>query len=481
MTALTRENLQARTRRVGVSSTAGRARPIRIVHLGASAFFRAHVAWATDHADPEGEWGIAAFTGRSPKQANILTDQDGLFTLLIRGDQGDDAEIISSVSAAHDGADIDALTRLLADPEVAVVTVTITRDGYPLTADDALDTEDDRVVADLTALADGSAAPAGPLARLVLGLQARMDAGAGPIAVVPCDSITNSGPVTREAVLTLARARSGDLADWVSRNVSFCSTSVDRTTPLATDEDVQEVQAVTGLRDAAPAVCEPFFSWIIEGDFPAGRPAWEKAGAVFTDDLGPFERRREWLHDGAGILMANLGQQLGCESPADAMADDFVHRAIKQWWNEAERHLPASVDAQAYRHALADRFENSRIDPALADMAVDSLQKLKDRIVPVALLELRAGRLPEGALTAIAAWVERWLTGSADPDAQSDRIERALAGVDGQFTSDVDWETDAESAAEKVRVLLQLLSPELAANRRVVDHVRAEVASELNG
>ena len=40
---------------------------MRLVHLGLGNFFRAHVAWYTEHASDAQDWGIAAFTGRYPK------------------------------------------------------------------------------------------------------------------------------------------------------------------------------------------------------------------------------------------------------------------------------------------------------------------------------------------------------------------------------------------------------------------------------
>ena len=61
--------------------------PVRLVHLGLGAFFRAHQAWYTQHAeaDPaDPQWGYAAFTGRSPATAELLAAQDGLYTLVER-------------------------------------------------------------------------------------------------------------------------------------------------------------------------------------------------------------------------------------------------------------------------------------------------------------------------------------------------------------------------------------------------------------
>ena len=49
--------------------------------------------------------GIAAFTGRSPHAAEVLAAQDGVYTLVERGPEGDSAALIQSISAVADGAD----------------------------------------------------------------------------------------------------------------------------------------------------------------------------------------------------------------------------------------------------------------------------------------------------------------------------------------------------------------------------------------
>ena len=94
-------------------ATDGRpAAPVRIVHLGVGNFFRAHAAWYTEHASDADQWGIAAFTGRSPAIAESLARQDGLYTLLVRGPGGARPEVISSLSAVHAADDLDGAARL---------------------------------------------------------------------------------------------------------------------------------------------------------------------------------------------------------------------------------------------------------------------------------------------------------------------------------------------------------------------------------
>jgi fructuronate reductase len=66
---------------------------------------------------------------------------------------------------------------------------------------------------------------------------------------------------------------------------------------------------------------------------------------------------------------------------------------------------PAGADEiAAYRAALLARFANPRMRHALAQIASDGSQKLPVRVLPVLRRELAAGRVPEAAVTVLAAW-----------------------------------------------------------------------------
>ncbi|MFM6848755.1 MAG: mannitol dehydrogenase family protein, partial [Terrabacter sp.] len=203
---------------------AGRpAAPVRIVHLGVGNFFRAHAAWYTEHAPDAGEWGIAAFTGRSATVADALSAQDGLYTLLVRGERGALPEVVSSLSAVHPGDDLKALRRYLSDPALVVVTTTVTEAGYKRAADGGLDVADPAVSADIAALQSDPVAGTVTTTpgRLVAGLLARRAAGAGALAIVPNDNVPDNGEMVARVVGDLASHVDPDLPAWVADNVSF--------------------------------------------------------------------------------------------------------------------------------------------------------------------------------------------------------------------------------------------------------------------
>lgn len=428
--------------------------PVRMVHLGLGAFHRSHQAWYTQQAPDSADWGIAAFTGRRPDAAVALAEQDGLYTLVERADDGDSFTVIGSIVEAVDGADLQRLTALVAAPETALVTLTITEAAYGLGADGKLDVSAPDVAADLARMGSGTGRPATPLGRLVLALAARRDAGGGPIAVVCCDNLSNNGTVARQGVAGFAQAWDPGFAAWIDGNVSFVSTSVDRITPRTTDQDLAAVREACGYRDESPVVAEPFSSWVLSGDFPAGRPKWEDAGALFVDDIEPYENRKLWLLNGAHSLLAYAGQLRGHTTVAEALADPACRRSVEAFWDEAEANLSADADLQipAYRKALLARFGNARIAHHLAQIAMDGSTKLRMRAVPVLQAERAAGRSGAAAALMIAAWMDYSAVASSFQDPLGGDVAAA----------------NRLHGSERIEALLTVIDPVLAADAGVV-------------
>ena len=426
---------------------------MRLVHLGLGNFFRAHQAWYTAHADDAGGWGYAAFTGRSPDLATALTAQDCLYTLLTRAADGDTCELVRSLSAAHPAADHEGWLGYLRSPELAAVTITVTEAGYFLRPDGRLDVARPEIAADLAALRRDPAAPVRTApARLVAGLLARRQADAGPLAIVPCDNLPSNGPLTGCVLTEFAELLDGSLAAWLAGNTTVVTTMVDRITPRATAADARIAADLTGFDDHCPVITEPFSDWVLSGDFRAGRPRWEDSGAIFTDDVLPFEERKIWLLNGAHSLLAYAGSIIGHATVADAVASETCMEWLSQWWGEASAHLRQPLaEVASYRAALLARFRNARMRDRLDRIAADGSQKLPVRMLPVLRAERTAGRLPPGACRVLAAWICH-LRGLGAPvsDARADEllplargqvaaaVRRVLGWLDAELADDRD-------------------------------------------
>ena len=390
------------------------AAPVRIIHLGIGNFTRAHQAWYTEHAADADQWGIAGFPGRTTLEPKVsprddaLDAQEGLYQLDVQHPDGDRVEVISAVSASYRSHDIDAWTRLFADPQVAIVTSTITEAGYCRDVDGNLDLGNPDLIADLDKLKAGRldvAVFTGP-AKFVRGLLARRAADAGPITFVPCDNVPDNGEMAEHIIRQAAEYVDPTLLDWIEQNVGFVTTMVDRITPRASEEDAARVAELTGIVDPGLVVTEPFAEWVLAGEFKSDRPQWESVGAKFVDDIGPHEMRKLYLLNGSHSLMAYCGPVLGLETVYQAINDERVLGWVNAYWDDAVQQVPLpDEEKQAYREALLERFNNPQMKDQLARIAMDGTQKQPIRIVPHVNAFAERGAVASGATRAIAGWV----------------------------------------------------------------------------
>jgi fructuronate reductase len=444
-----------------------------MLHLGLGSFFRAHQAWYTEHAPDRADWGHAAFAGRGGYLAARLDRQEGLYTLITRAADADRHEVIGSLARAHAADDHAAWLGYHASPKVALVTLTVTEAGYLRRADGSLDTENPLLQQDIAALQADPLAPVRTVpARLVAGLAARRGADAGPLAIVPCDNMAGNGAATSRVVSELAELVDPSLREWAAAMVSFISTTVDRITPKTQPDDTDALTPATGWRDECPVVTEPFSEWVIQerasrSGFPAGRPRWEEAGAVVTEDVTPYENRKLWMLNGAHSLLAYAGSIRGHGTVAEAIGDGTCRSWVEQWWAVAGPHLAQPVDAvEAYCEALLERWTNPRIRHHLAQIAADGSQKLPIRILPVLRAERARGRIPLAATRILAAWVCH-LRGLGAPvaDVRASALIAAASGPALHATRRLLQELDAALAddGELVQVIAEQVG-ELAAS-----------------
>ena len=389
------------------------------VHLGIGAFHRAHQALCTeDAAAATGEtgWGLLGVTQRSPRVAEQLGPQDGLYGVLTAGAQATSLRVVGSVrDVAYPGRDTARVLDTLAAPTTHVVTLTVTEKGYRRTADGNLDTGAADVAADLAAtgseLRGAYDEPAGtPIGMLVRGLVRRYRTSRAPLSVVCCDNLTDNGTVLAHLVAQALRAVPGtdDVAAWAASAVRFPSTMVDRIVPATTDAHRARAEALLGLRDDALVVGEPFFQWVVEDDFAGPRPAWELAGATLTRDVAPFERAKLRVLNATHSTLAYHGALRGHATIAEAVADADLEALARALVDEdvlPTLVAPDGMQLTAYRDEVLERFANPHTGHTTVQVAMDGSQKLPVRLLGTVADRLAAGAVPHAAARAVAGWV----------------------------------------------------------------------------
>lgn len=374
-----------------------------IFHLGPGAFFRAHVAVYTDTAIAAagGDWGIETGGLRSGDFAQTLNAQDGLYTLLVRGDAQTQARIVGSILRAH--APSDLLSRLV-DPAIRVVTLTITEKAYGIdAATGELDENNPAIASDLAE----PHAPRSAVGLIVEALARRREKGISPFTPLSCDNLPGNGEVLRRLVLGFAERRDPALAGWIADNVSFPSSMVDRITPASTAETYTDAERLTGRVDHAAVETEPFAQWVIEDDFRGGRPAWERAGALIVADVAPYEKMKLRMLNGTHSLIAYLGFVAGHEFMRDAIADPAILPLARAHLACASATLDPvpGVDLNNYAEELVARIANRAIAHRTYQVAMDGTQKLPPRILVPAVEMMQTGGEWDSFALVTAAWM----------------------------------------------------------------------------
>ncbi|WP_409515598.1 mannitol dehydrogenase family protein [Agrobacterium sp.] len=437
-----------------------------LVHIGLGAFHRAHQAVFTQKAIEKtfGPWGIVAVNLRSPEPVKALQQQEGLYSVITRSADGDKADIIGVtvdwICAAERGGDVIAY---LSSPDTRIVTLTVSEKAYglnPLTG--GLDLQHPAIKADMANLH----APVGVVGFLVEGLVRRRERGHSPFTILCCDNLPSNGHVVRRLVLEMAEQRDPELARWIEQEGKFPCSMVDRIVPAATAETRQRASSLLGVNDRLAIETEPFMQWIIEDDFISGRPAWEAGGAVFATHVEPYEKMKLRLLNGSHTLIAHLGILHDLEFVRDVMA-------VPEFVAKVERHMEAvvatldpvpGIDLPFYRKQLLDRFANPTIAHRTEQIALDTSQKLPQRILSATSETLAAGRDATTFAYVIALWIKS-IQKRGDIDDPRGQEILAAAAI-----------TDPTDASAPYFAIPGLFPPELVNARSWRDQVNAELA-----
>lgn len=407
---------------------------IGIVHLGVGAFHRAHQAAIVDEtieATGDERWGIAAVTMRSEQVVEQLAPQDGLYSVTQRGAGAGPIRVIGAVREVLSGPrEPDAVLDRIAEPGVRIVTLTVTEKGYRRDGGTGgLDLADAGTVADLR-----GGPPRTTIGFLVRGLERRREADAGPITIVCCDNLPENGAVVRRLVVDFVDAL-GDagLRDWISANVSFPSTMVDRITPATTDSDLAEVAGVLGLEDRGAVLAEPFRQWVVEDDFAGPRPAWERAGVQMVADVVPWESAKLRLLNATHSLLAYVGLALGVGTIAEAVGVPALRAAAERLQRDEVAptlDAPDGLDVRGYGDAILERFANPALGHTTRQVGSDGSQKLAPRLADTITGCLDAGLSPRAAALAVAGWMRLVATGAPElSDPLAERLAAVTAGL----------------------------------------------------
>lgn len=382
----------------------------RLLHLGCGAFHRAHQAVYTDElASAHGsDWGYCEVNlSDSSGTIAALKRQDLLYSVSEMDEFRLHCRIVGVVRQAlslpEDG--LAAVLEALAHPDLVVVTLSITEKGYcHLPASGKLQLDHPAIVHDVAC----PMLPRSAAGVLLAGLRLRQQRGLPAFAVLSCDNMPANGEVTRQVLLQLAALQSDDLATWVAEHVAFPSCMVDCIVPMVTVETRARISALLGgVDDPVGVACEPFRQWVIEDNFPQGRPAWELVGAQLVADVRPFEEMKLRMLNGSHSFLAYLGYLAGYAYISDCMQDADLVRLVHHLmlYEQAVTLADCPQPAQAYAASVLQRFRNPALQHRTWQIAMDGSQKLPQRMLESVRYHLAHGSRFDCLALGLAAWM----------------------------------------------------------------------------
>lgn len=360
-----------------------------IVHIGVGNFHRAHEEYYTNLllADAaQQNWGICGvmLLPSDERLYKALTKQNNEYTLTVCGrDDKDEAYHIGSLVELIWGVENpDAVVDKIADKDIKIITLTITEGGYNQDKTTGeFNLQNEAVQHDIA----NPSAPKTVFGFIAEGLRKRMQNGSGAITILSCDNLQHNGNTARRSFTAFIEAQDKELAAWVAGNVTFPNSMVDRITPATTPADVERLNAKNGTADEAPVYCEDFIQWVIEDNFIAGRPAWEKVGAEFTDDVTAYENMKLSLLNASHTLLSYPAFLSGYRKVDAAMHDERFAKLLRTFMDkDITPYVPApgNTDLELYKQTLIERFGNRSVSDQLARLCFDGVSKYPVYVMP---------------------------------------------------------------------------------------------------
>ncbi|MUG89458.1 mannitol dehydrogenase family protein [Bombella sp. ESL0385] len=381
---LTYEGLKTLPKNVAGPSYDVRKVTSGIVHFGVGNFFRAHLGYYVDRVlalPGQEQWGITGVglrSGeRSEKKAEEFRAQEGLYSLTeIAADGTTQIRVMGGLRDYLQAPDEpEKVLALLADKATKIISMTITEGGYnidettgefrlthPEVKEDLADPQHPKTV----------------FGYVVEGLRRRREAGHGGLTVMSCDNLRHNGDVSRKAFVGYARAVDGELAQWIEQNVTFPNAMVDRITPSVSSEGKAKLNERSGLDDLQPLISEDFIQWVIEDRFAAGRPAFEKVGVEFSDQVSAYEHAKIRMLNSSHLILSAAGMLLGLKLVDQVLAEQPVHKFVDLMLEKdviPTLKAPPGVDLHKYKATLLSRFSNKAMADQVARIASDATSK----------------------------------------------------------------------------------------------------------
>jgi tagaturonate reductase len=367
--------------------------PVKILQFGSGNFLRGFADWMIQEANRKVGFNAGVAIIQSISNSTALQEQEGVYTVILKGIR--DEEYVSeyfTVDAiqrvVYPSLDYNSFLEEALNPDLQIIISNTTEAGIQfLPSDDKADVPAASFPGKLTQL-------------LYQRFKQNLN---NSLIILPTELIENNGTVLKSMVQQYAQlwALPATFNSWLTSNITFCNTLVDRIVSGFPKKPKQLVFEEIGYKDELAVEGEWFHLWVIEG------PRWinevlpfKKAGfnVIITNDLTPYRVRKVRILNGAHTSMAVIGCAGGIQNVRDALDHPHLGKFIRRLiYDDIVPHIPGDIrELEKYADDVINRFRNPAIDHKLEHIALNSFSKYKVRVLPSLIDNMeRNGHVPE--------------------------------------------------------------------------------------
>ncbi|MBL6449270.1 tagaturonate reductase [Fulvivirga sp. 29W222] len=357
---------------------------VKVLQFGEGNFLRAFVDYAFQKLNDEAGFnaGVAVVQPLDKGLVKLLSDQDGLYTLFLKGFQKgkevQQQELIRSVVKAIDPyQSFEDYISLAREESLEFVVSNTTEAGIAYLPSDTPDMNP----------------PASFPGKLTVFLYERFKYFQGAedkgLSIIPCELINYNADTLKNIILRYVTDWNlgSDFKTWVIEHNSFHNTLVDRIVPGYPKDEIELYSSQLDYEDQLIVTAESFFLWVIEGDDKLKQKLpFEQTSldVKIVDDMQPYRTRKVRILNGAHTAMVPLsilyGNILVKETVENEFTGEFIREAV------FEEVLPTlemdRSELEDFSNEVFDRFRNPFIKHQLSSIALNSISKFKVRVLP---------------------------------------------------------------------------------------------------
>jgi tagaturonate reductase len=354
--------------------------PEKVIQFGEGNFLRGFVDWMIHEMNRQGVFNgrvVAIQPTPHGKVVPKLNEQDGLYTLILRGlvngEMVETTQIITSISRGINPYEKwNEVLKVAENQDIEFVFSNTTENGLVYKKEDYITGK----------------APSSFPGKLTAFLYHRFISQKSGMVIIPCELVENNGTLLKQIVLKIIDDWEfpNSFKKWIEQENIFCNTLVDRIITGFPSVEIEQINASLGYYDKLLTVGEPYHLFAIEShqDLSEKIP-FQKVGLnVQWGNVAPIRELKTRILNGAHTMIFAIGLLAGKATVYEAMQDESIrHFILKAVESDILPYVNfIKNNKEDFAKKTFDRFLNPYIKHYLIDIGQNSLSKFKSRLLP---------------------------------------------------------------------------------------------------